>query len=150
MAAVECKSLIYCGNKALDPSKFHRVGTPYECMQKGFGAGAQSTLASYSLEMIPSWSTKSLAFLIEQGMRPFGASTSRERKFKRVVRFLHAHATEPTFLINFINNSIKYTLQPHSGNILSKKYNALITFLSLYASRRPGWAANVGQCMDYE
>jgi hypothetical protein len=32
----------YCGNKKKHPTGYSRVGTRYECMKKGFGAGSYS------------------------------------------------------------------------------------------------------------
>nr|QIQ08597.1 hypothetical protein [Dikerogammarus haemobaphes virus 1] len=148
MAVVPCTSLIYCGTLALDRAKYHRLGTRFECLQKGFGAGVQSTLPSYSLQLIPSWSDEGYEFLLGHGMRAFNERTSRENKFKRVVHFLHLNGNDTEFLVEFIGKSIKN--HPIGGNLLAKKYNALITFLRHYASTRERWDVNVGHCMEYD
>jgi hypothetical protein len=108
---------IYCGSKSsFSTTKYSRKGSPYECLQKGFGSG----LWSEKVKHLPKSSLQHIPYLnihIEKRFASFDIHTlSQLKSFMRKLSKLD----KQTFLFDMCT---------HSGKLDFKAYNSIILFL---------------------
>jgi hypothetical protein len=116
---------IYCGNGNIpkrdydSDSFYYKRGTPYECMQKGYGTGSaierKKTLAGTSLQQI-----KYVGEIYEEKFKEHGIDNLND-----LIGYAKKHSKTDFAIENLLKNVFT-----KSNNVLDKKaYNSTLLFL---------------------
>jgi hypothetical protein len=113
-----CKTKsVFCGNGKIPKGEYSRKGTPYECLQKGFGAATfterQKSLPKDSLQRI-----RYVGPLIEKKFKSKKITTT-----SALIKFVRGNS------VNNIEQLLNYVLKKSNNTIDKKAYNAILLYL---------------------